>query len=142
MRVTFMFHTLVALMVGLTFSTPIVSLAQQDSPTIEAAADAIADAEKDINQTSWFMTGCFLNIIGLAAARTNIPAVPADRLIGKSPEYIAVYTIKYKERVSELQRNYASMGCMFGSVGLGVVLVYIVVESCLSGGGGSWCGPF
>ena len=149
MRITSMFHTFAAVMVVLTFSTPILPLAQQDSPTIEAAADAIADAERDINQTSWFAAGCFLNIIGLAAAQMHGPSVPADRLIGKSPEYIAVYAIKYKERLSKLQRDYALMGCVLGCVVLGAVAVFGGSQSggsqsggSQSGGGGSWCGFF
>lgn len=149
-----MFHTLAAVMVVLTFSTPIVPLAQQDSPTMKATADAIADAEKDINQTSWFMAGCFLNIIGLVVAQTHSPPVPADRLIGKSPEYAAVYTIRYKKRLSKLQTNYALMGCVLGCVVLGAGTVFGGSQSggsqsggsqsggSQSGGGGSWCGFF
>ena len=138
MRITSMFHTLVAVMVVLTFSTPIVPLAQQDSTTIDAVADAIADAKRDINKTSWFMAGCFLNVIGLAAAQMHSPAVPADRLIGKSPAYVAVYTIRYKERLSELQMEYARNGCALGSVILGAVILYNVESGCLTDTSGLW----
>ena len=50
-----MFHTLVALMVVLIFSMPFFAMAQQN---LIAEAQASADAKSDVNQTSWFMTGC------------------------------------------------------------------------------------
>lgn len=139
MKPSSQFRFLAFLLVVLTFSIPFVPLAQENST---ATADAIADAERDMNKTSWFMAGCFLNIIGVAAAQMRTPSVPAERLIGKSPEYVAVYTVRYQERLSKLQMNYALSGCALGSVGCIVVTTYYVIEGCLSStsGGSSWCG--
>ncbi|MDE0401759.1 MAG: hypothetical protein OYL97_10825 [Candidatus Poribacteria bacterium] len=151
------FHVLVFLMAVLIFSMPFTTLAQQQQNPVEAEvsvntilkmpgteeakAQAIADAEKDTDKTSWFMAGCFLNILGIVAAQIRTPPVPADRLVGKSPEYVAVYTLSYQAKRTQLQAQSALWGCLTG-VGICVGVLVMASTNSGGGGGGSWCSPF
>lgn len=59
---------------------------------IAIEAQAAADAKRDIASSSingWYYTGFCLGGIGVIAALAATPTVPADKLIGKSPEYVA-----------------------------------------------------
>ena len=102
---------LALLMVVLTFSTPFVTFAQQNSLQMEAIAAAERDAQNDVNKGLWFLGGCFGGIIGVIIAYGVEPYPPATRLLGKSPEYVAVYTDTYKEKAKKLQTNSALGGC-------------------------------
>lgn len=42
---------------------------------------------------------------------------PPERLIGKTPEYVDVYTDAYKKRIRRLRLKHVSMGCIAGAVG-------------------------
>ena len=102
-------------MAVLIFSMPFVTLAQQNSIETEAKAQAIADAKNDANKTAWFMTGCFLNVIGVVIARTNMTPVPAGRFVGKSSRYIAAYTSIYQAKRVEIQVEIGTIkGCILG----------------------------
>ena len=126
---------------------PVITFAQQNSVATrakieaEARAQGIADAENDANKTAWFMTGCFLNIIGVAIANTSKAPVPAGRLVGKSPVYVDAYTSSYQGRLTEIQTNWALGGCAVIPLAILGCLVALIV-SIEYGGGGSWCGPF
>ena len=47
---------------------------------------------------------------------------PPERLLGKSPQYIDVYTDVYKTRTQQLRGQYVAGGC-----GLAAMIVMIVV---------------
>ena len=120
-------------MVVLMFSMPFVTLAQQNSgqaDAIAAEADAEADANKDVNKTLWFGAGCLLSglsfaplpggyslllpPIGLTGTYFYQPDPPVSRFIGKSPEYVGVYTQTYKSKRGNIQARWASAGCVSG----------------------------
>ncbi len=58
--------------------------------------EATQDAQADENGTLWFFAGCLLGLIGVVIAAVAEPTPPPARLMGKSPEYLAVYTQTYK----------------------------------------------
>ena len=133
------FHVSVFLMAVLIFSMPFSTLAQQQQNTVaEAEAQAIADAKADTDKASWFMGGCFLNIFGIVVAKLSTAPVPADRLVGKSPDYVAIYTLSYQAEQTRIRVRSALQGCIVG-FGICVGVFFIAV----SGDGGSgWCSPF
>lgn len=134
------FHVLVFLMASLIFAMPFTTLAQQQQSTVEAEAkaQAIADAKKDTSKSSWFMVGFFLNIIGVTIAQTSMAPVPADRLIGKSPEYAIAYTLSYQTERTRIQARSALMGCGL----LAGLCILGIIKEAIDGGGGGWCSPF
>ena len=121
----------------LTFSTPSVSLAQQNAVQAEAATTAKADANKEVNKLLWFGTGCLFSSIfflpapygyilppaGLIGSYLYQPDPPPLQLIGKSPEYIAAYTSNYKSKRGNIQARWASAGCLSGCVVVGSLAV-------------------
>ena len=125
---------LVFFIVVLVFNMPFLILAQQNPIEVEAVVKAAADAESDVNKTSWFMAGCFMNIIGVLIARTNTAPVPAERFVGKSPEYIALYTLSYQAERSKILTKSAIQGCATGTLALMVVLA-------IAGSDSDSCGP-
>ena len=125
---------LVLFLVVLIFIMPYVTLAQQNSIEPETRAKAVADAESDVNRTSWFMTGCLMNFIGVVIARTHTATIPAERFVGKSPEYIAIYTLNYQTERSKILTKSAVQGCATGTLALAVVLA-------IAGSDSDSCGP-
>ena len=145
MKISSTFRVFAFLMAVLIFSMPFVSHTQQHPIEAEAKAQAIADAENDANRTTWFTIGCFLNIIGIYHARTNMTPVPAGRLVGKPPTYIVAYTSAYQAKQTEIQVKSAALGCILGFVVCSVACVFAIdgindLRGWTSGGG--WCSPF
>ena len=133
-------------MAVLIFSMPVINFAQQNpietkaQIEAEARAQAIADAENDTNKTNWFMAGCFLSVLGVAIANVSKAPVPAERLIGKPPAYVAAYTSSYQAKLTEIQTKWALRGCAVIPVAcLGAVVA--LYTDLKYGGGGSWCSP-
>ena len=126
-------------MTGLTFSTPFVTIAQQNFVQAEAATAAEADANKDVNKLLCFSTGCvfsalfflpspygyFLPPTGIIGSYSYRPSPPPSRLIGKSPEYIAAYTSVYQLKRADIQAQWTSAGCLSGCIILGTIAVGI-----------------
>lgn len=85
-------------------------------------AEALTNAERDAKASNaWYHYGFFFGPIAVGAAYV-IPATPrVENLLGKSPEYVAVYTQSYKEEVREERAKEAAIGCAV-SVGIAIVL--------------------
>ena len=107
----------------LTFSMPCVLSAQQ-SVALDAKLEAKRDADADVNRLHWrliglcggLLGGCLLGSVMVASAYTQVPTPPAERFIGKSPEYVLTYTDTYESRTRKLQTENAVGGCLAGSV--------------------------
>ena len=146
MQISSKFHVSVFLMAVLTFSTPIVTLTQENPIIAVAKSHAVTDAKNDFNKVSWFGTEGFLNTFGVMMVQTNEPPVPAGRLVGKSPEYLAVYTLNYQAKSTQNQRT--SDVEMLITVGLVCTIICCVVvlwdtaNDLSSGGSGSSSGSF
>ncbi|HZL20520.1 MAG TPA: hypothetical protein VFG23_22505 [Polyangia bacterium] len=99
-----------------------------------AAAEGIQDADGDINGTLWFFVGC-LGIIGIAVAYFAEPSPPAARLMGKSAEYVMIYSTSYKSEGKSIQGRHAIYGCLVGTaiaVAIYIIIVVAIVKNANS----------
>lgn len=123
MKRSVIFHFLVVLMVALSVEMPLWCFAQQDSVALKAKADAEYDAEDDVNTALWLSAGgvlgiagtCLLGTVAIGGAYVYQPVPPADRLLGKSVEYVNFYMDAYKARMRRLQLIAATKGALGGS---------------------------
>ena len=114
----------------LIFSSPFVSLAQQNSVRARAIADAERDAAVRVNKSVWLLGACFsYGIIPLIIANVAEPVPPASALIGKSPEYVAFYTDAYKAKVRKIRTSGVKLGC---AAGVGCCVAYFLLVGGLS----------
>lgn len=140
MKIRSTFHMFVFLMVVLTFSMPFVTLAQQNIEPAEATTDAeraamvakaTADAERDsqadTDTTFWFIVGCFGSVLGFLYANYNVPTVPADRLIGKSPDYVTTYSSVYVRESKAIRQNRVVTGCVTSGIVGGAIYGCLIV---------------
>jgi hypothetical protein len=109
------------LMTLLIFSLPCVTLAQQTGEEIQAVVDAKADVEEPFR---WLVAGCLTasacGFVGggivLVTSQTSVMNPPPARLLGKSPEYIYLYTAAYQDEVRRKRLIYTLGGGLVGSV--------------------------
>ncbi|MCD6531997.1 hypothetical protein J7K99_06115 [bacterium] len=90
--------------------------AESRDVTTKACTDAKLDAQIDINTTLWMGAGCLFGLLGVGAAYVIEPSPPASRLLGKSAEYVAIYTDCYKEEGKSIQTKAALKGCVVGTL--------------------------
>lgn len=97
-------------------------------PPVDAARatmEAMNDARIDTNSTLWFFAGCLLSWVGIVIAYVAEPSPPPSRLMGKSPEYLAVYTTTYKSEARSAQGRAAIWGAVTELAV--VVAIYVIV---------------
>ena len=91
----------------------------------EGMADAYTqgkmDAEAEVNSTLWLALGCLLGIWGVLIAYVYEPSPPAMRIVGKDPEWVALYTEGYKKGAKNKQVKNAVIGCVIGTAASMVV---------------------
>ena len=118
-----LFHILVVLMSGLIVNFPLQAIAQQSTTFTDARTAAEYDAEDDVNTAVWLAAGGILGVAGnlplgaiaIGGAYVYQPVPPADRLLGKSAEYITVYTDTYKAKTRNLRLSAAAKGALGGA---------------------------
>lgn len=118
-----LFHVLVVLMSGLIFNLPLQAIAQQRTTFVDAKTAAEYDAEDDVNATVWLAAGGILGVAGnlplgvlaIGGAYVYQPVPPAERLLGKSAEYVTIYTDTYKAKSRNLRFIAAAKGALGGS---------------------------
>ena len=123
MKKGLLFHILVVLMLGLIFNFPLQAIAQQSTTFTNARTAAEYDAEDDVNTTVWLATGGILGIAGnlplgaiaIGGAYVYQPVPPAERLLGKSAEYVTIYTDTYKAKARSLRLSAAAKGALGGA---------------------------
>jgi hypothetical protein len=93
--------------------------------TNRAVMEATQDAEADTNGVLWFFAGCLLGLIGVVIAAVADPTPPPARMMGKSPEYLAVYTNTYKSVGHSAQLHSALWG--LGTAVVVVVIIYVIL---------------
>ena len=131
---------------------PINSTSEVQRGTREAARDA----RKDVSKTTWFgcglVGGClplaaviasdhyatrddtlfYLSLLGLpgptCAALLHIPAVPPERLLGKSTDYVNAYMRVYRRDVKRQRIKYAASGGVTGCVISFIALLGVALE--------------
>ena len=129
----------IVLLIILLFSFSMLSLADN------ARVDARRDAERDVNDTVWALTGfsvpllmggyymaggttgssisytVFVPGVVVGAVSQYYPISPrSDRFLGKSPAYVSAYVDAYESEVKSLRRRSLLWG--FGS-GIGLLIV-------------------
>jgi hypothetical protein len=99
---------------------------QMETEALASVADqAKMDAKADVKGGTWFVVGCLLGLVGWIIAYVVEPNPPATRLLGKSADYVAVYTDAYKKEAKSLQARKALSGCLVGEAIS--ILVYVIV---------------
>ena len=112
------------------FSWRIRAVAVQPAAGAETSAGrAIIDAEHDAAVAAdpllWMVgtfigtsvVGClFCGLPAIGIAYIHQPSPPAARLMGKSAEYVLLYTQTYKEKIRSHQVMDATIGCVGGSL--------------------------
>ena len=135
-KISAAFRVLISFIAMLTFSTPFVTMAQQNFVQAEAATVAEADVNKDVSKLLCFSAGCVLSAVfflpspygyllppvGIIGSYSYRPVPPPSRLIGKSPEYISAYTTTYKSKRGNIQVRWTSAGCLSGCVVIAIGL--------------------
>ena len=76
---------------------------QLQPPLADAELTAEQDAESNTKTVRWFFIGFFGGILGILIASVYEPSPPHSRLIGKPPEYIILYTDRYKAKSRRTQ---------------------------------------
>ena len=99
-----------SLLAFLMLITPLAVQAQNQDIQ-NAIIEAEAAATSATNKILWLGAGLVGSWIGLGAAFLYKPNPPAIALLGKSPDYVAVYTDAYQEKAGSIQKKYALFGC-------------------------------
>lgn len=115
------------IMALLLFTMPLLTLAQQTDDAAQAIADATRDAKLADTQI-WGAAGCFLGVTGMLIAYAVTPTVPPEKLLGKTPEYVAYYTSTYQKLVKKDRTTRATVGCAIGT-GTAVVVWTILLSA-------------
>ena len=59
----------------------------------------------------------------------DAPTPPADRLLGKSPEWVNAYTEAYQKSMRGLSVKSSAMGCLFGGMVLSAMVYRVLPAS-------------
>ena len=79
---------------------------------IKALEDARKDAKKDYNEWLTIGYGFCTGAVGLAYAYAEEPEIKTIRFMGKSPEYITIYTAEYHRIARRRQLGFTAIGCL------------------------------
>ena len=115
MKINSMFRVLILFTTVMIFSLPLVARTQ-DSVHEKAIFDGTQAAESVFNERLWYLTGCFFSFGGYLFAQTYYAPVPTVALLGRSPEYVAIYTDVYRAKSKGLRSEAALTGCIHGAV--------------------------
>ena len=121
------------LMVGLAFGFPFIGAADSSQAELEvlrqitAAAKHDASTDADEDGCLWFCSGfslalgggCLLGSLSVISSYSYRPSPSLSRLVGKPPEYIAVYIDTYKEERRSDAASAAIVGCALGAATAG-----------------------
>lgn len=84
------------------------------------------DGTKDAKESpGHIILGLFCGIFGFLIAYISKPVPPADKLVGKSPEYVRCYTESYQERARKKNVQNACSGWL---VGAALVMLIITLQ--------------
>ena len=111
MKFTYL-STVSFLTIALLISAPLMVIAQETEEILEAKADAREAANIDVGSASWFAAGFCFGILGVGFAALHDPGIDPARFIGKSPQYVAVYTNTYNRVATKKRLVSSSIGCV------------------------------
>jgi hypothetical protein len=102
------FRPVAILMAFLLMAMPVmaqVGFSDCEQGKIEGKVDGKAKSSP-----AWILAGLGFGCIGVGAAYLIKPSMPADRLVGKSPEYAMCYESAFKSASGAKQAGYAAIG--------------------------------
>ena len=113
------------ILIAILLLNPAVIMAQ------DACIAANQQAARDVDKTTWTILGCLSPVIAYLVAVSVKPAPPATALLGKSPEYVAMYTDCYSREAQGRKVSGVKTGCYINVAFIAayVVLVIAAVES-------------
>lgn len=79
---------------------------------IQALEDARRDAKSDYNQWFYMGYGCCFGVFGFIYEYIDAPTVRTERILGKSPEYITIYSTEYLRIARRRQLGYTAVGAL------------------------------
>jgi len=82
-----------------------------DANVENAQIDARYDATRQVSRAKWTSCGCVGIYLGVAASMLFVASPRIERLLGKSPEYVMIYTRTYKRIMRGQQVRWAALGC-------------------------------
>ena len=129
--------TLSFVMVVMLFTMPFLTLAQELPLSQETgnAAQAIIDAKTDASKSddlliwgggsflSALACGCLGGLAVVAVSQFNTPSPPPARFLGKSNEYVLLYTQTYQNE-RKRQRTQASLGGCIGGMVVNTLVIW------------------
>ena len=107
------------------------------TPIVLLSAVLLGDADWDITYGDSLMAySCVLYGIGglltIGAALTHAPEPPAQRLLGKSPDWVNAYTEAYQKSIKRYNAIATFEGCVAGTF-IPVIVLYPIVVSAAGG---------
>ncbi len=76
----------------------------------QALLNARNDAEISTKDLNWFFGGFCCGIFGPLYAVLDTPNVPSNRLLGKSPEYVSIYTNEFQAKTRARRIRFSIIG--------------------------------
>lgn len=104
------------LICGIVYAQQVMKPAQTTTPQgqLPVQQQAIFDANLDVGQQvsamNWFLAGAGCGVITFAYAVVDTPQVPTTRLLGKSPDYVTVYTVEYQSKAKTKRITNSCLG--------------------------------
>lgn len=92
----------------------------------QAVIDAKSDANLNISPFAWGAYSFACSIVALPHAFLGTPEIPIERMIGKSPEYIDIYTQMYQQHAKHRRLRAAAIGCGISSALSSAAWMFIV----------------
>lgn len=92
--------------------------------------NATSNAKRDANTCIYALAGCGLPIFSLFYVEyAPTGKVPASELLGKSPEYVQVYTRAYQQEIHKKRRRSVLWGSLAStSLVLGALVLFVTGE--------------
>ncbi len=142
------FHIFVLFTTVLFIGMPFLSIAASITKEIENKATtetdsaaliktAKADANSDLDNTQrviWCLAGVGCGVFTVGTAALMDPNPPPRRLLGKSPEYVAIYTDTYTKEMRSSRVELASVGCLVGIALYGLIMLSDDSSGCIGPG--------
>ena len=113
------------ILIAILLLNPAVILAQ------DACIAANQQAARDVDKTMWTILGCLNPVIAYLVATSAKASPRATALLGKSPEYVAMYTDCYSSEVQSRKVSGVKTGCYISVAfwAAYIVLAIAAVES-------------
>lgn len=92
-----------------------------DTYAMDPCTSGTLDAKQYNSTTGYLMLGFLCGIFGFLIALASSPEPPADRIIGKEPDWVRVYSDCYTKQAKKANRSSA---CSGWAVGAAVSVLY------------------